>query len=61
METHEKRREAFLDIAASDPQRCHVIDALHAPEEIAARILAIVSQRLASHDGQAGPGPETAQ
>ncbi|WFS02432.1 dTMP kinase [Rhizobium tumorigenes] len=61
METHEKRREAFLDIAAGDPQRCHVIDALHAPGEIAARILAIVSKRLASHDGQAGPGPETAQ
>ncbi len=60
METHEKRREAFLDIAAGDPGRCHVIDALKAPEEIAASIHAIVGEILASHAGQAESGPETA-
>jgi dTMP kinase len=46
MQTHEKRREAFLDIAARDPERCHVIDGLQSPEAIAAEILSIVSQRL---------------
>ncbi len=28
LDTHEKRREAFLDIAAREPQRCRVVDAL---------------------------------
>lgn len=44
LETHEKRREAFLDIAAREPERCHVVDALQAEEVIAAEILAIVKQ-----------------
>ena len=28
LETHEKRREAFLDIAAREPERCHVVNAM---------------------------------
>lgn len=44
LETHEKRREAFLDIAAREPERCHVVNALQAEEAIAAEILAIVKQ-----------------
>ncbi len=27
LETHEKRREAYLDIAAREPERCHVVNA----------------------------------
>jgi len=46
LETHEKRREAFLDIAAREPERCHVINAMQAEEAIAAEILAIVRQLL---------------
>ncbi|MET0748992.1 MAG: dTMP kinase [Rhizobium sp.] len=48
LQTHEKRREAFLDIAAREPDRCRVINALRAPEAIADEIRAIVSQRLSS-------------
>ncbi len=40
MQTHEKRREAFLDIAARDPGRCHVIDAQRPEDAIADEILA---------------------
>lgn len=45
-ETHEKRREAFLDIAAAEPERCAVIDALQAQEDIAAQILDCVEPLL---------------
>lgn len=47
LETHEKRREAYLDIAAREPERCHVIDATQNEDAIAAEILAIVDRRLA--------------
>ncbi|RFB95560.1 dTMP kinase [Rhizobium leguminosarum bv. trifolii] len=46
LETHEKRREAFLDIAAREPERCHVINAMQSEEAIAAEIQAIVQQQL---------------
>jgi dTMP kinase len=46
MQTHEKRREAFLDIAAREPERCHVIDAQKSEDEIAAEIAGIVDKRL---------------
>jgi dTMP kinase len=48
METHEKRREAFLDIAAREPERCRVVNALQPPEAIAEDIIAIVSGLLPS-------------
>ena len=46
LQTHEKRREAFLDIAAREPQRCRVIDAAQPQEAIAAEVLAIVEPLL---------------
>jgi dTMP kinase len=46
METHEKRREAFLDIAAREPDRCRVVDALRPPEAIANEITSIVTGLL---------------
>ena len=46
METHEKRREAFLDIAEREPLRCRVIDATQAQDAIAAQVLAIVEKLL---------------
>lgn len=46
LETHEKRREAFLDIAAREPERCHVVNALQPEDAVAAEILAIVRQLL---------------
>lgn len=44
IETHEKRREAFLDIAAREPERCHVVNAMQTEEAIAAEIISIVQQ-----------------
>ncbi|KPH08337.1 dTMP kinase [Rhizobium acidisoli] len=46
LETHEKRREAFLDIAVREPERCHVINAMQSEEAIAAEIVAIVRQLM---------------
>jgi dTMP kinase len=40
--THEKRREAFLEIAAQEPQRCRVVDGTKPLEAVAAEILALV-------------------
>ena len=34
IEFHEKVREAFLDIASRNPERCRVIDAMQAPEDV---------------------------
>ncbi|KOF22626.1 thymidylate kinase [Ensifer adhaerens] len=48
LETHEKRREAFLDIANADPDRCRVIDATQSAEAIAAEVLGLVESLLAN-------------
>ncbi|WP_112815465.1 dTMP kinase [Ensifer sp.] len=47
LETHEKRREAFLDIANADPGRCRVIDATQSAEAIAAEVLGLLESLLA--------------
>jgi dTMP kinase len=43
---HQTLRRAFLDIAAAEPQRCAVIDALKSPKDVTAAIWAIVEARL---------------
>ncbi len=48
LETHEKRREAFLDIAKADPKRCRIIDATQSAEAIAAEVLGLLENLLAS-------------
>ena len=60
VETHEKRREAFLDIAARHPERCHVVDALQSEEAIAAQVLALVERHLAPQT-TAAADPEPAR
>lgn len=57
LETHEKRREAFLDIAEREPLRCRVIDATRTQEQIAAEVLGIIEPLLPinAHDQ---PDPE---
>ncbi|MBW8282010.1 MAG: thymidylate kinase, partial [Rhizobium sp.] len=47
LDTHEKRRQAFLDIAAADPKRCRVIDADRTVGEIADSIAAAIEPLLA--------------
>jgi dTMP kinase len=44
--THEARRQAFLAIAASEPQRCKVIDADRTVDEINAEIAALADAAL---------------
>ena len=46
IETHEKRREGFLDIAAAEPLRCHVVDSTAPADAVAARIAEIVEPLL---------------
>lgn len=46
LQTHEKRREAFLDIAEREPLRCRVVDATKTQEAIAAEVLAIIEPLL---------------
>jgi dTMP kinase len=46
IEVHEKRRQAFLDIAAADTSRCRVIDADRGEDPIAAEILSQVQTLL---------------
>ena len=43
---HEKLRDGFLMLAASEPERCVLIDATVPKEEVAEQIWRIVSQRL---------------
>lgn len=38
LDVHRRRREAFLEIARAEPERCVVIDAAQPPEEVAAAI-----------------------
>ena len=47
--THEKRREAFLDIAEADPLRCRVVDASGSAEDIAEKVFAIVEPLIPIH------------
>jgi dTMP kinase len=43
---HRKLREAFLQIAAAEPDRCVVVDASAAREEVAKRVWSAVAERL---------------
>ena len=43
---HEKLRQAFLDIARRNPDRCRVIDASGSEEQVAAEIFAAVGARF---------------
>jgi len=46
IEFHKRLRQGFLDIAAKEPQRCHVIDATQDMDAVTAQILDIVKERL---------------
>jgi dTMP kinase len=43
---HERLREAFLAIAAQEPARCVIVDALQSPAEVEQAIWDVVSHRL---------------
>jgi len=46
LEFHDTLRRAFLDIAAAEPERCAVVDALKSEEEVAEAIWSAVEERL---------------
>lgn len=46
VEIHKRRREAFLEIARAEPERCVVMDAGALPEEVAERIAETVLQAI---------------
>jgi len=46
LEFHERLRAAFLAIAASEPERCAVVDATRPEEDVAQTVRDIVSKRL---------------
>lgn len=50
---HERRREAFLDIAMREPDRCVLIDAGGREEDVAARIQAAVDRLISDREGKA--------
>ncbi|MGF0538114.1 dTMP kinase [Agrobacterium sp. ES01] len=52
IETHERRRRAFLEIAKAHSERCRVIDATKAIEEIAADVLSLVEPEIAAHNAE---------
>ena len=45
-EFHRRLRRGFLDIAAREPNRCAIVDAGPAPDEVHANILGVVRERL---------------
>lgn len=46
LETHEKRREAFIELADREPLRCRIIDATQTREAIARQVLSIIEPLL---------------
>ena len=46
LEFHEKLRDAYLHLAASEPDRCVLIDARESQAAVAARIWDVVAKRL---------------
>jgi dTMP kinase len=46
LDFHKKLREAYLELAAHEPDRCAVIDATAAPDTVADAIWAVVNARL---------------
>ena len=51
LSVHENRRNAFLQLAYNDPERCKVIDASQSIEDIAADIWQVVETHLLTEDG----------
>lgn len=50
---HERVRAGFLQIAQENPERCYVIDAIGAPEEVHARILEAIYKKIGSANNKA--------
>jgi dTMP kinase len=61
IDLHRKRRDAYLAIAAAEPERCKVIAADRSADEIAADIAALVDRLKTSHNLKTKQGIEVAK
>jgi dTMP kinase len=50
---HEELRQAFLEIAESEPERCCVLDAARSVDDVAHAVQAVVHDRFLAHAAQA--------
>lgn len=50
LETHEKRREAYLDIALNEPRRCRIVDAKQPQGRVTEDVLSMVEPLLEHFD-----------
>lgn len=50
LETHEKRREAYLDIALNEPRRCRIVDARQPQDRVTEDVLSMVEPLLERFD-----------
>ena len=50
LDTHEKRREAYLDIALNEPRRCRIVDAKQPQERVTEDVLSMVEPLLERFD-----------
>lgn len=55
VEIHERRRQAFLAIAAAEPERCAVIDGTATPDAVEAAVWAAVRNRFPELASALGP------
>jgi dTMP kinase len=46
IETHEKRREAYLDIALAEPRRCRIVNADQPAEKVTEDVMSFVEPLL---------------
>lgn len=57
LETHEKRREAYLDIALNEPRRCRIVNAGQPVEKVSEDVLSLVEPLLARFDDMPDAAP----
>lgn len=58
IETHEKRREAYLDIALAEPRRCRIVNADQPEEKVAEDVMSFVEPLLEQLKTVAGAAHE---
>ena len=61
MRFHERLREAFLEIAREEPDRCVVIDASAGPDAVEERVWAAVEGRFSADLAAAAPAQKRVQ
>ena len=52
---HQKRRDAFLDLARAEPERCRVVDGSQPAEAVAAAVEKLALDALTRHTGSDAP------